>query len=257
MAPVKSLSRELASREWAPGDLAEPAADEQILEGGFDLVPRRTIDVIDVIKEFPTEGGGKRRVLDGISFSVGMGERIAIMGRNGAGKSTLIKILSGLQRPTSGRIHRGLRMSWPLAFGGGFEGELTGADNVRFISRLYNAPVRETFDYVADFTELGEQLNLQMRFYSSGMRMRLAFALSLAIQFECLLIDEVIAVGDRRFQQKCRDELFQNRKNCAMIVAIHDVGFVKEYCAKALILMDGRGRVFENLELAEAIYNSL
>ncbi len=257
MAPVKSLSRELASREWTPGDLAEPAAEEQILEGGFELVPRRTIDVIDVIKEFPTEGGGKRRVLDGISFSVGMGERIAIMGRNGAGKSTLIKILSGLQRPTSGRIHRGLHMSWPLAFGGGFEGELTGADNVRFISRLYNAPVRETFDYVADFTELGEQLNLQMRFYSSGMRMRLAFALSLAIQFECLLIDEVIAVGDRRFQQKCRDELFQNRKNCAMIVAIHDVGFVKEYCAKALILMDGRGRVFENLELAEAIYNSL
>lgn len=110
---------------------------------------------------------------------------------------------------------------------------------------------------MADFTELGEQLNLQMRFYSSGMRMRLAFALSLAIQFECLLIDEVITVGDRRFQRKCHDELFQNRKNCAMIVAIHDVNFVKDYCAKALILMDGRGRVFENLELAEAIYNSL
>ena len=96
-----------------------------------------------------------------------------------------------------------------------------------------------------------------MRYYSSGMRMRLAFALSLAIQFECLLIDEVILVGDRRFQQKCHDELFQNRKKCAMIVAIHDVGFVKEYCAKALILMDGRGKVFDNIELAEAIYTTL
>jgi capsular polysaccharide transport system ATP-binding protein len=96
-----------------------------------------------------------------------------------------------------------------------------------------------------------------MRFYSSGMRMRLAFALSLAIQCECLLIDEVITVGDGRFQQKCHDELFQNRKNRAMIVAIHDVNFVKDYCAKTLILMDGRGRVFENLELAEAIYSSL
>ncbi len=255
--PVKSLSRELTSGDLASRDLAEPAVEELLPEAGVDLIPRRTIDAVDVMKEFPTEGGGKRRVLDGISFSVGMGERIAIMGRNGAGKSTLIKILSGLQRPTSGRIHRGLRMSWPLAFGGGFEGELTGADNVRFISRLYNAPIRETFDYVADFTELGEQLNLQMRFYSSGMRMRLAFALSLAIQFECLLIDEVITVGDRRFQRKCHDELFQNRKNCAMIVAIHEVNFVKDYCAKALILMDGRGRVFENLELAEAIYNSL
>jgi capsular polysaccharide transport system ATP-binding protein len=246
VTPVESLSRETAGRA-----VKQPAA------AALDLIPRRTIDAINVVKEFPTEGGGKRRVLDGISFSVGMGERMAILGRNGAGKSTLIKILSGLQRPTSGHIHRGLHMSWPLAFGGGFEGELTGADNVRFIARLYNAPIEETFDYVADFTELGEQLNLQMRFYSNGMRMRLAFALSLAIQFECLLIDEVILVGDRRFQQKCHDELFHNRKRCAMILAIHDVGFVREYCAKALILMDGRGRVFDNLDLAEAIYTTL
>jgi len=148
-------------------------------------------------------------------------------------------------------------MSWPLAFGGGFEGELTGSDNIRFIARLYNAPMKETFEYVADFTELGAQLNLQMKYYSSGMRMRLAFALSLAIQFECLLIDEVIVVGDRRFQQKCHDEIFQNRKNCAMIVAIHGIDFVREYCQKALILKDGRGRVFDDIGLAEAIYTTL
>ena len=221
------------------------------------LIPHRSINAVDIVKEFHTEGGRSRRVLDGISFSVGMGERIAILGRNGAGKSTLIQILSGLQRPTSGRVERGLLMSWPLAFGGGFEGELTGADNIRFIARIYNAPMRETFAYVADFTELGPQLNLQMKFYSSGMRMRLAFALSLAIKFECLLIDEVILVGDTRFQQKCHDEIFQNRKNCAMIVAIHDVGFVREYCRKALVLKDGRGRVFEDIELAAAIYATI
>jgi ABC-type multidrug transport system fused ATPase/permease subunit len=120
VTPVESLSRQMAGRA-----VKQPAA------AALDLIPRRTIDAINVVKEFPTEGGGKRRVLDGISFSVGMGERMAILGRNGAGKSTLIKILSGLQRPTSGQIHRGLHMSWPLAFGGGFEGELTGADNVR------------------------------------------------------------------------------------------------------------------------------
>ena len=148
-------------------------------------------------------------------------------------------------------------MSWPLAFTGGFEGELTGSDNIRFIARLYNAPMKETFEYVADFTELGSQLNLQMKYYSSGMRMRLALALSLAIQFECLLIDEVVVVGDRRFQQKCHDEIFQNRKNCAMIVAIHSIDFVKEYCQKALILKDGRGRVFDDIGLAEAIYTTL
>lgn len=223
---------------------------------GDELVPRRSIDAINIVKEFHTETG-TRRVLDGISFSVAMGERIAILGRNGAGKTTLIQILAGLQRPTGGEVHRGLSMSWPLAFTGGFEGELTGADNIRFISRLYNAPMKETFEYVADFSELGSQINLQLKYYSSGMRMRLGFALSLAINFECLLIDEVILVGDRRFQQKCHDELFVNRKNCAMIVAIHDMGFVRAYCKEALILKDGRGRVFKDLDLAEAIYTTM
>ncbi len=223
-----------------------------------DIAPRRAIDVVELVKDFPGESGGTKRVLDGVSFSVGMGERIALLGRNGAGKSTLIRLLSGLQRPTSGRIHRGLRMSWPLAFTGGFEGELTGSDNIRFIARLYNAPIGETYAYVEDFTELSRHaLDMQMKFYSSGMRMRLAFALSLAIRFECLLIDEVILVGDQRFQQKCHDELFQNRKSCAMIVAIHGVDFVKEYCTKALVLRNGRGRVFEDLELACAIYATL
>ena len=102
-----------------------------------------------------------------------------------------------------------------------------------------------------------DSCNLQVEFYSSGMKMRLAFALSLAIRFECLLIDEVIMVGDRRFQQKCHDELFINRKNCAMIVAIHDMAFVREYCKKVLILKDGRGRVFDDLDLAGSIYETL
>ena len=236
---------------------AAGVAQLQVAASDAGLAPRRSIDAIEIVKEFPLAGGGVRRVLDGISFSVAMGERIAVLGQNGAGKSTLVQILSGLHRPTSGRIHRGLRMSWPLAFSGGFDGELTGSDNIRFISRLYNAPMRETFEYVADFTELGPQLDLQIKYYSTGMRMRLAFALSLAIQFECLLVDEVLAVGDRRFQQKCHDELFTNRKNCAMIIATHMIDFVKGYCNRALILKDGRGRVFDDLGLVEAIYTTI
>lgn len=231
-----------------------PEADR--LQAAEALVPRRSIDVIDVVKEFETEGHS-RRVLDGISFSVASGERLAIMGRNGAGKTTLIHILSGLINPTRGHIHRGLTLSWPLGFGGGFEPELTGADNVRFIARLYNAPMKETFEYVADFAELGPLLNLQMRYYSSGMRARLAFALSLAVKFDCLLIDEVILVGDRRFREKCHDEIFVNRRSSAMIVAIHDMGFVKSFCQRVMILKDGRGRVFEDMDLAEAIYSTL
>jgi capsular polysaccharide transport system ATP-binding protein len=216
----------------------------------------REIVVSNLVKEFETENG-KRRVLDGISFKVAMGERIAILGRNGAGKSTLIKILSGLMRPSSGDIYRGLKMSWPLALGGGFEGSLTGYDNVRFISRMYGAPFKETYEYVEDFTELGEKLHTSVKYYSDGMRMRLAFALSLAINFECFLIDEVLLVGDQRFQKKCHRELFERRSHCGMILAIHGVDIVKEYCHSALVLKDGRGRVFNDVVLATEIYATL
>ncbi|MEZ5817635.1 MAG: ABC transporter ATP-binding protein [Hyphomicrobiaceae bacterium] len=216
----------------------------------------RAIVAHDIVKEFHTDLG-LRRVLDGISFRVGMGEKMAVLGRNGAGKSTLIQILSGLQRPTSGWIERGLTMSWPLALGGGFEGELTGFDNVRFISRLYNVPFKETFSFVEDFTEIGRQLHMPVRFYSAGMRMRLAFALSLAIDFECFLIDEVILVGDRRFQEKCVDEIFGKRRGKAMILAVHGVDVVREHCNFALVLKNGRGRVFDDVNLATDIYSSL
>jgi capsular polysaccharide transport system ATP-binding protein len=223
--------------------------------GAFEL-PHRKIEAIDIVKEFHTEMG-TRRVLNGVSFSVGRGVRMAILGRNGAGKSTLIQVLSGLQRPTSGRIERGLRMSWPLALAGGFEGELTGYDNIRFIARIYGGPFPEIYEYVDDFTELGSQLHIPVRFYSSGMRMRLAFALSLAIDFECFLIDEVILVGDQRFQQKCHFELFENRQHCAMILATHSLEVMKSFCSSALILKGGRGKVFTDLELAASIYATL
>jgi capsular polysaccharide transport system ATP-binding protein len=213
----------------------------------------RAIIVRDLVKDFVTEAG-VRRVLNGINFRVGPGERLAVLGRNGAGKSTLIKILSGLQRPTSGHVHRGLFMSWPLALGGGFEGGMTGYDNIRFIARIYNVPFRQTYDYVADFTELGRELHVPVRFYSNGMRMRLAFALSLAIDFECLLIDEVLMVGDRRFQEKCQREIFENRQHCGMILAAHALDVVEEYCSQALVLKDGRGRVFTDVKLATRVY---
>ena len=134
------------------------------------------IVVRDLVKEFHTDIG-VRRVLNGISFRVGRGERLAVLGRNGAGKSTLIQILSGVQVATSGTIDRGLTMSWPLALSGGFQGELTGFDNVRFIARIYDVPFKETYEFVSDFSEIGRQLHTPFKYYSNGMRMRLAFAL--------------------------------------------------------------------------------
>lgn len=209
-----------------------------------------------IVMEFDTEIG-RRRVLDGISFEVRMGERLAILGRNGAGKSTLISLLCGLQVPNAGTIHRGLSMSWPIAIDGAVQGEMTGYDYARFILRIYGAAFEEKFDYIQSFTELGRQLYLPMRFYSTGMRARLAFALSFAVDFDCILIDEVLAVGDRRFQERCYDELFVRRKHCAMIIAIHDANFVREYCTAALVLKGGRGRVFHDVGFATDIYNSL
>ena len=217
---------------------------------------RRCVDVINVSKVF--EGGhGTHVALRGISFRVHAGERMGIMGANGSGKSTLIKILSGILMPTAGEVRRGLKLSWPLALGGGFEGQLTGYDNVRFLCRLYDLPFQETFAYVDDFSELGKHMFRPVRYYSDGMRMRLAFALSLAMNFECYLIDEVLLVGDRRFQIKCHDELFGRRGHCGMIMAIHDAGVIREYCQSALILKGGRGRILTDLSVASQIYNRL
>ena len=218
--------------------------------------PVRCVEAINVSKVFEGEFG-VHRALDGVSFRVGAGERLGILGPNGSGKSTLIKILSGILLPTSGEVHRGLRLSWPLALNGGFEGQLTGYDNVRFLTRLYDLPFKETFDYVADFSELGKHMQVPVRYYSDGMRMRLAFALSLAMEFECYLIDEVILVGDRRFQIKCHDELFGRRQHCGMIMAVHDVGIIKDYCQSALILKAGRGRLMTDLDLAGRVYGNL
>ena len=176
----------------------------------------RAIRMKNVVKEYHT-AIGMRRVLDGISFEVGAGEKIAVLGKNGAGKSTLVKLIGGVEPATSGEITRELFMSWPIAFAGGFDAGMSGIDNIRFIARVYDVVVEDAVAFIDDFAELGRLLYLPVKTYSSGMRARLAFGLTLAIDFECFLIDEVIAVGDARFHQKCYDALFVRRGHCAMI----------------------------------------
>lgn len=216
----------------------------------------RAIRIRDLVKDYHTPIG-RRRVLDGISFDVRPGEKIAVLGRNGAGKSTLVKLIGGVEPPTSGAIEKGLFMSWPLAFTGGLEGNMSGFDNIRFIARLYDRPQREMIAFVDDFAELGRQLYVPVKNYSTGMRMRLSFALTLAVDFECFLIDEVISVGDQRFHQKCYDALFVQRRERAMIFVSHDINIIGEFCDRALVLKGGRGRVFEDVERALKIYQTL
>ncbi|KQX44811.1 MULTISPECIES: ABC transporter ATP-binding protein [unclassified Ensifer] len=223
-----------------------------------DFTPFRqdSITLRNIVKEYHTPSGVKT-VLNDVSFDIGPGEKIAVLGRNGAGKSTLVKLIGGVEQPTKGFIYRGLSMSWPVAFGGGFETSMTGLDNIRFIARLYNKPIQDTIEQVDDFAELGKHLLLPVKAYSSGMRARLAFALTLSIDFECFLIDEVISVGDQRFQRKSHDALFVKRKHCSMILVSHDINIIKEYCSKALVLKAGRGKVFDDLDFALRIYSSL
>lgn len=216
----------------------------------------RGIQVSNLTKLYETQLGW-RRVLDDISFSLAPGEKIAVLGRNGAGKSTLVRVIGGVEMPSRGSVHRGLFQSWPIAFSGGFEVAMSGFDNIRFIARVYDVPIKETIDKVDDFAELGRLLYLPVKTYSSGMRARLAFALTLAIDFECFLIDEVIAVGDQRFQRKCYEALFVQRVDRAMILVSHDVNIIRQYCDKALVLKSGRGRVFDDVELALDIYHTL
>jgi len=219
------------------------------------IAPRKIV-VRELVKEYHTPIG-RRRVLDSLSFEVGEGKKLAVLGRNGSGKSTLVKLIGGVEPPTSGEIYKGLYMSWPLAFAGGVEGMMTGLDNVRFIARLYNKDFRDVLDFVQDFAELGRQIEIPVRNYSSGMRMRLAFALTLAIDFECFLIDEVLSVGDQRFHRKCHDALFSERKNCAMILVSHDANIIREFCDQAVVLKNGRGRVFDDVQFALKIYETL
>ncbi|MEG9531066.1 ABC transporter ATP-binding protein [Mannheimia indoligenes] len=212
------------------------------------------ISVKNVSKRYQTNSGWKT-VLKDINFELKKGEKVGILGRNGAGKSTLIRLMSGVEPPTTGEIDRQMSISWPLAFSGAFQGSLTGMDNLRFVSRIYGSD----FDYVKSFTEefseLGEYLYEPVKSYSSGMKARLAFALSLSIEFDCYLIDEVIAVGDSRFAAKCKHELFEKRKDRSLILVSHSPASIKEYCDSAMVLEEGIMHTFDTIDNAYNFYN--
>ncbi|MDF3838081.1 ABC transporter ATP-binding protein [Cupriavidus basilensis] len=207
----------------------------------------------NVCKDYHTRQG-RRRVLDGINLQVGAGEKIGILGRNGAGKSTMIRMISGAELPTSGKIVRAMSVSWPLAFGGAFQGSLTGMDNLRFICRVYGADAKAAEPFVQEFSELGYYLREPVKSYSAGMRARLAFAISMAIEFDCFLIDEIVAVGDSRFHAKCHQELFEHRRDRSLIIVSHDAGYIREHCDRAAVLVEGKLHTFEQIDDAYTFY---
>ena len=211
------------------------------------------ISLKDVSKVYPTRAGPSI-VLRDVNLTVAPGERIGILGRNGAGKSTLVRLVSGTEEPSSGSVVRTMSVSWPLAFGGAFQNSLTGYDNLRFICRVYGMDPNEKEEFVQEFSELGRYLREPLRYYSSGMRARLAFAISMVVEFECFLIDEIIAVGDARFHAKCHAELYEKRADRAMVLVSHDADYVREHCHRAAVLHDGTLWSFDDIDEAYNFY---
>lgn len=213
------------------------------------------IRLTNVSKVYETRHG-EREVLRDINLEIEPGQKVGILGRNGSGKSTLVRLLSGSEKPTSGKVDRKMSVSWPLAFSGGFQGSLTGLDNLRFICRVYDSDIAKAIPFVEEFTELGVYFREPVKKYSSGMKARLAFALSMAVEFDCYLIDEVLAVGDSRFHDKCKHELFEKRNNRSIILVSHMPGQIKAHCNVFYVLHEGNMARFEDADQAYAYYSA-
>ncbi|WP_425102306.1 ABC transporter ATP-binding protein [Tropicibacter sp. S64] len=194
--------------------------------------------------------GERKVVIDHLNNTLPTGQSLGLLGRNGAGKSTLMSIIAGNLRPDSGEVITDGTISWPVGFSGSFHGQLTGAENVRFIARIYGVDSDELVDFVADFAELGKHFHMPVRSYSSGMRSRLTFGASMGIRFDTYLVDEATAVGDAAFRAKSQKYFADRVKNASAILVSHDMGQMREFCDAGVLLSEGKLRYFEDIEEA-------
>jgi capsular polysaccharide transport system ATP-binding protein len=215
------------------------------------------IEMIDVWKTFESHKGGHHTILRGVHGRIRKGDHVGILGRNGSGKSTLMRILSGVENPTRGRIRREMSISWPIGGAYGLLTQVSGASNARFISRLYGTPLQQTQDFVEEFSELGRFYYEPVNTYSSGMVSRLLMGLSFAVDFDCYLVDEALSTGDVRFAAKCRHMLEVRRENAAMILVSHNASHVRQYCDTAAILRNGALEFYEDVDEAISAYQGL
>ncbi|SMP05458.1 ABC transporter ATP-binding protein [Shimia sagamensis] len=207
------------------------------------------IRIENLVKSFRVRGH-KKIVINNLNMELPSGRSLALLGRNGAGKSTLLQIIAGTLRPDTGHIESDGSISWPVGFAGSFHANLTGVQNIRFVARVYGVDSDELCEFVREFAELGNHFYMPVRSYSSGMKARLAFGVSMGIHFDTYLVDEVTAVGDAVFRAKSR-ELFKDRmQTSSAILVSHDMGQVKNFCDSGVLLSDGKLQYFEDVHEA-------
>jgi len=196
----------------------------------------------------------RKVVLDRLTLTLPAGSKVGVLGRNGAGKSTMLGMIAGIVRPDSGSIRCTEAISWPLGLGGSFHAGLTGAQNVRFVARIYGVDTEALIAYVADFAELGDFMDMPVRTYSSGMKARLGFGMSMGIAFDWYLIDELTAVGDSRFKKKSL-ALFSHRlKDAGLLMVSHSINIIRTYCTSGLVLEGGRATFYPDVADAVAAH---
>lgn len=211
------------------------------------------ITLENITKSYPTNRG-VHIVLNGISAHIPPRTSYGIMGRNGAGKSTLLRIIAGAEQPDSGRVIRNGRLSWPIGFGGGFNGSLTGEENCRFIARIHGENIDRVVGFAREFAEIGDYFYNPVKTYSGGMRARLAFAASMAIEFDVYLVDEITAVGDARFQERCKRAFTERQERASVIIVSHNLKTIRGYAQRCAVLNNGSLALFDSVDEAMQVY---
>ena len=210
----------------------------------------------DLYKRYRTPTGMGKWVLQGLTFTIPPKTNVGIIGGNGAGKSTLLHILGGVDYPSKGRVERNCRMSWPMGYAGGMQGSLTGRQNARFVCRLHGHEddIKDRVAFIEGFAEIGAAFDEPVRNYSSGMKSRLNFAMSLAFDFDVCISDEVTAAGDARMRQKAADAFKNLAQRSGLLMAAHSESTLKQFCQSGIFLNDGRAHWFDDIDEALKAY---
>lgn len=195
-------------------------------------------------------GTNRKDVAVDVNLEFPSGKAIGLFGRNGAGKSTLLRMISGIEDPDHGEILKTGSISWPVGFAGSFHPELSGSQNIKFVARLYGVDTNELIEFVQEFAELGPHFHAPFRTYSSGMRARLGFGLSMGINFDTYLIDEVVSVGDEAFRQKSSNLLQSRIGESSAIIVSHSMPLMKKLCDIGIIMVNGRAKLFDDIDEA-------